>query len=118
MFPGDLNHVHFASGGAEANESSLKIARYYWFLKGQPEKTKILSRKQGYHGIAMGALAATGIDAYHQGFGPACPATSTSSALQLPLQPGRPRRGRLRRDARRGTSRRRSSARAPARSPP
>ena len=73
MFPGDLNHVHFASGGAEANESSLKIARYYWFLKGQPEKIKILSRKQGYHGIAMGALAATGIDAYHQGFGPGVP---------------------------------------------
>jgi adenosylmethionine-8-amino-7-oxononanoate aminotransferase len=73
LFPGDLNHIHFASGGAEANESALKIARYYWFLKGKPEKIKIISRKQGYHGIAMGALAATGIPTYHQGFGPGVP---------------------------------------------
>ena len=73
LFPGDLNHIHFASGGAESNESALKIARYYWFLKGQPEKIKIISRKQGYHGIAMGALAATGIPTYHQGFGPGVP---------------------------------------------
>ena len=73
MFPGDLNHMHFTSGGAEANESALKIARYYWFLKGQPEKVKVISRKQAYHGIAMGALAATGIPTYHQGFGPGVP---------------------------------------------
>jgi adenosylmethionine-8-amino-7-oxononanoate aminotransferase len=73
LFPGSLNHIHFASGGAEANESALKIARYYWYLKGQPDKIKIISRKQGYHGIAMGALAATGIPAYHQGFGPGVP---------------------------------------------
>jgi len=73
LFPGDLNHMHYASGGAEANESALKIARYYWYLQGQPEKIKILSRKHGYHGIAMGALAATGIPAYHEGFGPGVP---------------------------------------------
>jgi 4-aminobutyrate--pyruvate transaminase len=73
LFPGDLNHFQFTSGGAESNETALKIARYYWYLKDQPEKVKILSRKQAYHGIAMGALAATGIPAYHEGFGPATP---------------------------------------------
>jgi adenosylmethionine-8-amino-7-oxononanoate aminotransferase len=73
LFPGDLNHMHFTSGGAEANESALKIARYYWYLKGQPDKIKVISRKQAYHGIAMGALAATGIPGYHQGFGPGVP---------------------------------------------
>ena len=72
MFPGDLNHIQFTSGGAESNETALKVARYYWYLKGLPDKIKIISRKQGYHGIAMGALAATGIPGYHQGFGPAC----------------------------------------------
>ena len=73
MFPGDLNHIQFTSGGAESNETALKVARYYWYLKGQPDKIKIISRKQGYHGIAMGALAATGIPGYHQGFGPGVP---------------------------------------------
>jgi 4-aminobutyrate--pyruvate transaminase len=73
MFPGHLNHFQFTSGGAESNETSLKIARYYWWLKGKPEKTKIISRRMGYHGIAMGALAATGIPTYHEGFGPMVP---------------------------------------------
>src|SRR5262249_13446107 len=69
IFPGHLNHFQFTSGGAESNETSLKIARYYWWLKGKPEKIKIISRRMGYHGIAMGALAATGIPTYHEGFG-------------------------------------------------
>ncbi len=73
IFPGHLNHFQFTSGGAESNETSLKIARYYWWLKGKPEKTKIIARRQGYHGIAMGALAATGIPTYHEGFGPMVP---------------------------------------------
>jgi 4-aminobutyrate--pyruvate transaminase len=73
LFPGPLNHIHFTSGGAESNETALKIARYYWYLKGKPDKVKIISRKMGYHGIAMGALAATGIPTYHEGFGPGVP---------------------------------------------
>jgi len=73
LFPGDLNHFNFTSGGAEANETAIKIARYYWHLRGKPDKIKILSRMMAYHGIAMGALAATGIPAYWQGFGPRTP---------------------------------------------
>jgi 4-aminobutyrate--pyruvate transaminase len=73
MFPGKINHFNFTSGGSESIETALKIARYYWFLKGKADKVKILSRNMAYHGIAMGALAATGIPAYHQGFGPATP---------------------------------------------
>lgn len=73
LFPDPINHFQFTSGGAESNETALKIARYAWWLKGKPEKVKILSRRMGYHGIAMGALAATGIPAYHEGFGPATP---------------------------------------------
>ncbi|HET9014066.1 MAG TPA: aspartate aminotransferase family protein [Thermomicrobiaceae bacterium] len=73
LFPGDLNHFNFTSGGAEANETAIKIARYYWHLRGKPDKVKILSRMMAYHGIAMGALAATGIPAYWTGFGPRTP---------------------------------------------
>ena len=73
LFPAPLQHFNFTSGGAESNETALKFARYYWHLSGKPEKYKIISRKMGYHGIAMGALAATGIPAYHEGFGPPTP---------------------------------------------
>ncbi len=73
MAPGALNGFNFTSGGAESNETALKIARYYWALGGRPEKVKVISRLMGYHGIAMGALAATGIPAYWEGFGPRTP---------------------------------------------
>ena len=73
LVPGNIDHFNFTSGGAESNETALKIARYYWFLKGRADKVKIISRGMAYHGIAMGALAATGIPAYHTGFGPATP---------------------------------------------
>lgn len=70
MYPGPINHFQFTSGGAESNETAIKIARYYWALKGQPERVKIISRFMGYHGIAMGALSATGIPAFWDKFGP------------------------------------------------
>lgn len=70
MYPGPINHFQFTSGGAESNETAIKIARYYWALKGQPEKVTIISRFIGYHGIAMGALSATGIPAFWENFGP------------------------------------------------
>src|SRR3954466_12689795 len=41
LFPGDLNHFQFTSGGAESNETALKISRYYWWLKGRSDKVKI-----------------------------------------------------------------------------
>ena len=70
MYPGSVNHFQFTSGGAESNETAIKIARYFWALKGQPEKITIISRFIGYHGIAMGTLSATGIPAFWQNFGP------------------------------------------------
>ncbi len=73
LFPDPLNHFQFTAGGSESNETALKIARYYWWLQGKENKVKILSRKMAYHGIAMGALAATGIPTYHEGFGPQVP---------------------------------------------
>ncbi len=70
MYPGPVNHFQFTSGGAESNETAIKIARYYWALRGKPEKVTIISRMMAYHGIAMGALSATGIPAYWANFGP------------------------------------------------
>ncbi|HEY1260873.1 MAG TPA: aminotransferase class III-fold pyridoxal phosphate-dependent enzyme, partial [Stellaceae bacterium] len=59
--------------GAESNESAFKFARYYWKVKGRPEKTKIISRIHAYHGVTMAAMSATGMAAYHKMFGPLVP---------------------------------------------
>jgi 4-aminobutyrate--pyruvate transaminase len=70
IYPGDINHFQFTSGGAESNELAFKISRYFWAIQGQTDKVKILSRKNGYHGVALAAMSATGIPAYWANFGP------------------------------------------------
>jgi putrescine---pyruvate transaminase len=61
LTPKSLNAVFFTSGGSECNDTAYKLVRYYWKLKGQPKKTKIIARKKGYHGVNIGATSATGI---------------------------------------------------------
>jgi adenosylmethionine-8-amino-7-oxononanoate aminotransferase len=64
-----LNSVYFTSGGSESNETAFKTALYYWRQLGKPEKTKIISRFNAYHGISMAATSATGLDKYWKMFG-------------------------------------------------
>jgi putrescine aminotransferase len=52
VLPGDINHVYFVSSGTEANEIAVQITRFYWALRGQTEKYKILSLQGGYHGFS------------------------------------------------------------------
>jgi adenosylmethionine-8-amino-7-oxononanoate aminotransferase len=73
LAPGDLNRVFFTSGGSEAVESALKLARQYHKLTGHPNKTKIIARDIAYHGTSMGALSATGITSLRQPFEPLTP---------------------------------------------
>lgn len=54
-----FDRVFFSSGGSEAVESALKIARQYWFSKGEPQRQVFISCKPSYHGSTMGALAMT-----------------------------------------------------------
>ncbi len=61
MAPGDLNRVFFTSGGSEAVESALKLARHYFRLTGKGQKHKVIARDVAYHGTTMGALMATGL---------------------------------------------------------
>ncbi len=65
--------AYFTTGGAESNESAFKTARYYWKVRGRPEKVKIISRLHAYHGVTMAAMSATGMAAYHRMFGPLVP---------------------------------------------
>jgi adenosylmethionine-8-amino-7-oxononanoate aminotransferase len=68
-----MSAVFFSSGGAEANESAFKTARYYWRVRGKPEKTRIVSRMYSYHGVTLQAMSATGIPAYWKMFEPRVP---------------------------------------------
>ena len=68
-----INRFFFTSGGAEANESAIKMARAYWKLRGRPTKTKVIAREHGYHGLTLGAMSATGISSYWPLFEPRVP---------------------------------------------
>lgn len=58
--PAGLDRVYFVSGGSEAVEAALKLARQYFIETGQPERSKIIARRQSYHGNTLGALAVGG----------------------------------------------------------
>lgn len=60
LAPSSLNRVYFTSGGSEANESAIKLARQYHRDRGKPEKHIVIGRWQTYHGNTMGALSAGG----------------------------------------------------------
>ncbi len=65
LAPGDLNHVFFASGGSEANDTNIRLVRRYWDLMGKPGKKTIISRKNAYHGTSMGAASLGGMQGMH-----------------------------------------------------
>lgn len=58
--PGDLDRVYFVSGGSEAVETALKLARQYFVEQGQPQRRHVIARRQSYHGNTLGALAVGG----------------------------------------------------------
>ena len=58
--PQGMSHVYMVSGGSEAVESALKMARQYFVEIGQPQRTQFIARRQSYHGNTLGALAVGG----------------------------------------------------------
>jgi adenosylmethionine-8-amino-7-oxononanoate aminotransferase len=58
--PEGISHAYFVSGGSEAVEAALKMARQYFVETGQPERRNIIARRQSYHGNTLGALATGG----------------------------------------------------------
>lgn len=58
--PDGIDHVYFVSGGSEAVESALKLARQYFVERGEPQRRHIIARQQSYHGNTLGALAVGG----------------------------------------------------------
>jgi len=89
LTPGDLNRVFFTSGGGEAVETALKLARQYHKLTGNPNKTKVIAREIAYHGTTLGALSATGITALRAPFEPFTPGgCHVPNTNQYRLRPG------------------------------
>ncbi len=68
-----INHFFFTSGGGEATDSTIKTARAYWKLRGRTAKTKVISRIDGYHGVTLAAMSATGMSRYWPLFEPRVP---------------------------------------------
>jgi adenosylmethionine-8-amino-7-oxononanoate aminotransferase len=73
LMPQGISRFFFTSGGAEANETAIKVARSYWKRRGRAEKTKVISRLLGYHGLTLAAMSATGIAGYWPLFEPRVP---------------------------------------------
>ncbi|QXH53822.1 aspartate aminotransferase family protein [Pseudomonas fakonensis] len=69
LTPGDLNHVFFTGSGSECADTSVKMARAYWRLKGQPQKTKLIGRARGYHGVNVAGTSLGGIGGNRKMFG-------------------------------------------------
>ncbi|WP_373235918.1 aminotransferase family protein [Cohaesibacter celericrescens] len=70
MMPEGLDRVFFVSGGSEAVESAIKLARQYAITQGQASRWKVISRFPSYHGCTLGALALTGYDPLARPFDP------------------------------------------------
>jgi putrescine aminotransferase len=68
-----MQAVFFTSGGAEANESAFKTARFYWKAHGQPGKVKVVARQHGYHGVTLQAMSATSMGSFWKMFEPRVP---------------------------------------------
>jgi putrescine---pyruvate transaminase len=68
ILPEGHQRVLFANSGSEANDSALKLIRYYWNLKGRPEKKIHLSRDKAYHGVTMAAASLSGLTPMHPQF--------------------------------------------------
>jgi adenosylmethionine-8-amino-7-oxononanoate aminotransferase len=68
-----INTFFFTSGGAEATESSIKTARFFWKAQGHTDKVKVISRRRAYHGLTLAAMSATGLPAFWPMFEPRVP---------------------------------------------
>ncbi|MFI8743877.1 aspartate aminotransferase family protein [Pseudomonas sp. NPDC077186] len=69
LMPGELNHVFFTGSGSECADTSVKMAKAYWRLKGQPAKTKFIGRARGYHGVNIAGTSLGGIGGNRKMYG-------------------------------------------------
>ena len=73
MQPDGVGAVLFGNSGSDAVEGALKMARQYWKVLGQPERTKFISLKQGYHGVHFGGMSVNGLANIRRAYEPLLP---------------------------------------------
>jgi len=73
LAPPGLSGVFLVSGGSEANETAIKLARRHWVRRGRPEKSNVLVHDRSYHGLSGVTTTATRLDPYHGEFGVEAP---------------------------------------------
>jgi putrescine aminotransferase len=76
LLGGDLQHVFFNSSGSEAADTVLRLARYYWQAKGEPSRTHVIARVNGYHGSTIAGASLGGMKHMHEQGGPWVPGIS------------------------------------------
>ncbi len=73
LAPASVNQVFFGSSGSEANDTALRLVRHFWALEGKPEKNRIISRKNAYHGSTVAGTSLGGMEPMHKQLGGAVP---------------------------------------------
>ena len=68
MMPMDAGRVFFGLSGSDANDTQVKLMRYYHNVIGKPERKKIIARWNGYHGVTVASGSLTGLPAFHKNF--------------------------------------------------
>ncbi len=69
LAPVPMSKVLFVNSGSEANDTAIKLVRYYHHARGKPEKTKIISRLRAYHGVTLACASLCGLPQVHEDFG-------------------------------------------------
>jgi putrescine---pyruvate transaminase len=73
MRPDGVAAVFFSNGGSDAVEGALKLARQYWKIKGEGDRTKFISLRQGYHGVHFGGMSVNGNTNFRRPYEPLLP---------------------------------------------
>jgi putrescine---pyruvate transaminase len=73
LAPEHMKRVIYNSGGSDAVETALKLARQYWKLEGEADRTKLIALKQGYHGTHFGGASVNGNTAFRRNYEPLLP---------------------------------------------
>ena len=85
LLPKGVDRIFYANSGSEANDTALKLIRYYWNLQGKKQKKIHISREYAYHGVTMAAASLSG-SRFRASNKPSCP-TSRSTSRFHPLKP-------------------------------
>lgn len=66
--PANMRRIYYGLSGSDANETQLKLIRYFWNIEGRPEKKKIIARHRAYHGSGIMTGSLTGLEVFHKPF--------------------------------------------------